>query len=128
MYRKFTASRISESNVLFPPTIIFTDEGITIKTPALLHHNTDFIPYEAVSSVMIHTPLAGFSTITFYAYSRVNPRARLPPTRGAGEEGVGGGKVINTKANTAFRKAKAESCSRSLSPCYRLLQNSPLCF
>ena len=70
MYRKFTASRISESNVLFPPTIIFTDEGITIKTPALLHHNTDFIPYEAVSSVMIHTPLAGFSTITFYAYGR----------------------------------------------------------
>ena len=38
--------------------------------PALLHHNTDFIPYEAVSSVMIHTPLAGFSTITFYAYGR----------------------------------------------------------
>ncbi len=64
MYRKFTASRVSESNVLFPPTIIFNDEGITIKTPALLHHNTDFIPYEAVSSVMIHTPFAGFSTIT----------------------------------------------------------------
>ena len=64
MYRQFTASRVSESNVLFPPTIIFNDEGITIKTPALLHHNTDFIPYEAVSSVMIHTPLAGFSTIT----------------------------------------------------------------
>ncbi len=70
MYRQFTASRVSESNVLFPPTIIFNDEGITIKTPALLHHNTDFIPYEAVSSVMIHTPLAGFSTITFYAYGR----------------------------------------------------------
>ncbi|MCR4737326.1 MAG: hypothetical protein K5846_04120 [Bacteroidales bacterium] len=35
-----------------------------------MHHNTDFIPYDAVSSVMIHTPLAGFSTITFYAYGR----------------------------------------------------------
>ena len=66
MYRQFTASRVSESNVLFPPTIIFNDEGITIKTPALLHHNTD----DAVSSVMIHTPLAGFSSITFYAYGR----------------------------------------------------------
>lgn len=70
MYQKFTASRISESNVLFPPTIIFSGEGITIQTPALLHHNTDFIPYEAISSVMIHTPVAGFSTITFYAYGR----------------------------------------------------------
>ena len=70
MNRQFTASRISESNLLFPPTIIFTDEGITIKTPALLHHDTAFIPYKAVSSVMIHTPLAGFSSITFYAYGR----------------------------------------------------------
>ena len=70
VYHKFTASRISESNVLFPPTIIFSGEGITIQTPALLHHNTDFIPYEAISSVMIHTPVVGFSTITFYAYGR----------------------------------------------------------
>lgn len=70
VYHKFTASRISESNVLFPPTIIFSGEGITIQTPALLHHNTDFIPYEAVSSVLIHTPVVGFSTITFYAYGR----------------------------------------------------------
>ena len=67
---RLTASRISESNVLFPPTIIFNYEGITIKTPALLHHNTDFISYDAVSSVMIHTPLAGISTITFHAYGR----------------------------------------------------------
>lgn len=70
MYRTFTASRISESNVLFPPTIVFNDEGITIKSPALLHHNTEFIPYGAVSSVHMHTPIAGFSTITFYAYGR----------------------------------------------------------
>lgn len=70
MNQTFTASRISEKNVLFPPTIIFTDEGVTIKMPALLHHNTEFIPYNAVSSVHIHTPVAGFSTITFYAYGR----------------------------------------------------------
>ena len=53
-----------------PPTIIFTDEGVTVKMPALLHHNTEFMPYEAISSVFIHTPIAGFSTITFYAYGR----------------------------------------------------------
>ena len=70
MYRQFTASRMSESNVLFPPTIIFTDEGVTVKMPALLHHNTEFLPYEAISSVFIHTPIAGFSTITFHAYGR----------------------------------------------------------
>ena len=70
MYYKFTASRISEKNVLFPPTIVFEDDGITIKMPALLHHNTEFIPYDAISSVHIHTPIAGFSTITFYAYGR----------------------------------------------------------
>ena len=70
MYYKFTASRVSEKNILFPPTIIFTDEGVTVKMPALLHHNTEFMPYEAISSVFIHTPLAGFSTITFFAYGR----------------------------------------------------------
>lgn len=70
MNKTYTASRISEKNVLFPPTIVFTDEGVTIKMPALLHRNTEFIPYEAVSSVHIHTPIAGFSTITFYAYGR----------------------------------------------------------
>lgn len=68
--RTFTASRVSEKNVLFPPTIVFSEDGITVKIPALLHRNTEFIPYEAVSSVHIHTPIAGFSTITFYAYGR----------------------------------------------------------
>lgn len=70
MNKTFTASRISEKNVLFPPTIIFTEEGVTVKMPALLHHNTEFMPYESISSVFIHTPIAGFSTITFYAYGR----------------------------------------------------------
>ena len=66
----YTASRISEANALFPPTIIFNDEGVCIKSPALLHHNTDFIPYGHIASVNIHTPLVGFSTITFFAYGR----------------------------------------------------------
>lgn len=70
MYKSFKATRISEGNVLFPPTIILDDEGITIKSPALLHHNMEFIPYESLSSVFIHTPLVGFSTISFFAYGR----------------------------------------------------------
>lgn len=36
MNQTFTASRISEKNVLFPTTIIFTDEGVIVKMPALL--------------------------------------------------------------------------------------------
>lgn len=70
MNQTFTASRISESNALFPPTIVFNDEGISIKAPALLHHNTDFIAYQSISCINIHTPLIGFSSITFYAYGR----------------------------------------------------------
>ncbi|MBR0072292.1 MAG: hypothetical protein IJP95_00510 [Bacteroidales bacterium] len=70
MYKVFKATRISESNMLFPPTIILNDEGVTVKLPAITHYNTEFIPYNAVSSVHIHTPLVGFSTITFYAYGR----------------------------------------------------------
>lgn len=68
MNRSFTASRISNDNVLFPPTIIFSDEGVTIKSPALLHKNTEFIPYSGIASVLLHTPLVGFSSITFHAF------------------------------------------------------------
>ena len=71
MDRTFTASRISDDNVVFPPTVIFNDEGVTIKSPHLLRHDTTFIPYEAISSIDITTPLVGFSTITFYAFGKM---------------------------------------------------------
>ncbi len=58
-------------------SIFFSSPCLTLRHPcgsakasALPHHNTDFIPYEALSSVMIHTPIAGFSTIIFHAYGR----------------------------------------------------------
>ena len=69
MNRTFKATRISEDNIIFPPTIIFSDKGVTIKMPSLFHHYTKFFPYEAIS-VSIHCPLVGFSSITFFAYGR----------------------------------------------------------
>lgn len=36
MYHKFTASRVSESNVLFPPTIIFYAYGREIRVHGFL--------------------------------------------------------------------------------------------
>ena len=70
MTRTYTASRISEGNQLFPPTIILNDDGVTLRSQALLHKDTVFIPYSAISSVNIHTPLVGYSTITFFAYGQ----------------------------------------------------------
>ena len=68
MTRTYTASRISQGNQLFPPTIILTDEGVTVRAPALVYKDMVFVPYNAISSVEIHTPLVGYSSIRFYAY------------------------------------------------------------
>lgn len=67
MYKTFTASRISEGNVLFPPTIIFDDDGVTVRCPFIFSGKSTYIPYSCISSVHIETPIIGFSTISFYA-------------------------------------------------------------
>lgn len=71
MYRTFTASRISEGNVLFPPTIVFDDNGVTVRCPFIFSGKSTYIPYSCVSSVHIETPIVGFSTIFFYAYGNL---------------------------------------------------------
>ncbi len=68
MYRTFTASRISEGNVLFPPTIIFDDNGVTVRCPFIFSGKSTYIPYNFISSVHISTPIIGFSTISFIAF------------------------------------------------------------
>ena len=70
MSRTFTASRVSENNVLFPPTVEMNDEGVLIIIPHLLKKETVFIPYNAVSAVHLSTPIVGFSTVSFYAYGK----------------------------------------------------------
>jgi len=71
MYRTFTASRISEGNVLFPPTIIFDDNGVTVRCPFVFSGESTYIPYSCISSVHIETPIIGFSTISFYAFGNL---------------------------------------------------------
>ncbi len=68
MKKTFTASRISEGNVLFPPTIIFDDNGVTVRCPFIYSGKSTYIPYSCISSVHIETPIIGFSTISFYAF------------------------------------------------------------
>lgn len=68
MYRKFTASRISRDNALFPPQIILEDNCVTIKCPGLFSGRSTAISYENISHISILTPLVGFSTISFFAF------------------------------------------------------------
>ena len=68
MRRTYTASRISEGNVLFPPTIIFDDNGVTVRCPFIFSGKSTYISYSCISSVHIETPIVGFSTISFYAF------------------------------------------------------------
>jgi hypothetical protein len=63
---KYTASRLSEGNKVFPAKIFTEDNGITIKIPGLFSSDTTTIAYNSISAVEIDTPLIGFSTIRFY--------------------------------------------------------------
>jgi hypothetical protein len=63
---KYTASRLSEGNKLFPAEIITEDNGITIKIPGLFSGESTTIAYDSISAVEIDTPLIGYSTIRFY--------------------------------------------------------------
>lgn len=71
MHKTYTASRISEGNVLFPPTIIFDDNGVTVRCPFIFSGKSTYIPYSCISSVHIETPIIGFSTISFYAFGNL---------------------------------------------------------
>ena len=70
MYKKFTASRISRDNVLFPPEIILEDEYLTLNYPGLFASRCTNIPYENISHISSVTPLIGFTTLSFYAFGK----------------------------------------------------------
>ena len=71
MYKTYTASRISQGNALFPPTITFDDNGVTVHCPFIFSGKSTYIPYYCISSVHIETPVVGYSTISFYAYGNL---------------------------------------------------------
>lgn len=61
--KKYTASRISEGNKLFPCEILMDELAITLKQPGFLNGKETTIPMNRISSVDIETPLVGYSTI-----------------------------------------------------------------
>ena len=68
MIKKFTASRISQDNALFPPQIILEDDRVTIKCPGFFSGRSTVVSYDNISHISVKTPLIGFSTISFFIH------------------------------------------------------------
>lgn len=66
---KFTASRLSDGNKIFPAQIHIEANGLTVKIPGLFRGKTEYIDFEKISNVSVNAPLIGYSTITFHAAS-----------------------------------------------------------
>ncbi len=66
---KYTSSRLSSGNKLFPTEIHIEPTGIKIKHPGIYNSKSTFISYVDIVSVSIDNPLVGFSTLTFFTNS-----------------------------------------------------------
>jgi len=66
---KYTSSRLSSGNKLFPTEIHIEDTGIKIKEPGIFNSKSTFISYGDIVSVSIDNPLVGYSTLTFFTNS-----------------------------------------------------------
>jgi len=64
---KFTASRLSSGNKMFPTEIYLEPTGLTIKIPGLFKGETKQFDFDHIASVEIDTPMIGFSTISIFA-------------------------------------------------------------
>lgn len=64
---KFTASRLSEGNKVFPAEIGIDDHGVTVRIPGLFRGKTTHLDFQNIGNVSISTPTVGYSTITFHA-------------------------------------------------------------
>ena len=63
---KFTASRLSEGNKVFPAEIIIEPNGLTVKIPGLFSGQSRHLDYQNIGEVGVEAPLVGYSTITFF--------------------------------------------------------------
>ena len=59
----YTASRISEGNKLFPPSIETGELGLTVKFPSLFKGKKQFVSYDNISSIKYDAPLVGFTKL-----------------------------------------------------------------
>ncbi len=64
---KFTASRLSDGNSLFPAQIEIQDSGLSVKLPGFFSGKNTFLPFSNISSVSVDSPMIGYSTISFSA-------------------------------------------------------------
>ncbi|MBS1623419.1 MAG: hypothetical protein JST83_05330 [Bacteroidetes bacterium] len=64
---KYTASRLSEGNKVFPAEIVLEESGLVVRIPGLFSDETRYFDYDHIASVDVETPLVGYSTITFFA-------------------------------------------------------------
>jgi hypothetical protein len=66
---KYTSSRLSSGNKVFPTEIHIEATGINIKQPGVFNSKSTFIAFTDIVSISIDNPLIGFSTLTFYTNS-----------------------------------------------------------
>ncbi len=66
---KYTSSRLSSGNKLFPTEIHIEDTGIKIKEPGVFKNKSIFISYTDIVSIGMDNPLVGYSTLTFFTNS-----------------------------------------------------------
>jgi hypothetical protein len=64
---KYTASRLSGGNRMFPDEIITDPDSLTVKIPGLFGGKSQSFPYSEISSVSVDAPMVGYSTVTFFA-------------------------------------------------------------
>lgn len=61
--KKYTASRLTGGNRLFPSLIIIDDTGVTLRSPSFFSGTETTIPFSRISSVNINSPFIGYSSI-----------------------------------------------------------------
>ncbi|MEC4048408.1 SHOCT domain-containing protein [Flavobacterium sp. SUN046] len=109
---KFTASRLSSGNKLFPAEIYLEPTGITIKIPGLFSGETKQFDFNHIASVEIDTPMMGFSTITFFAGgTKMSASGFTKAEVKQIKEGIEKGKlaVKNTSSNETATTSSASS-------------------
>ena len=64
MSKKYTASRLSSGNKLFPPSITVESGGLTVKFPSLFSGKEKFVTFGDISSISYEAPIVGFTKLS----------------------------------------------------------------
>lgn len=61
--KKFSSSRLTKGNELFPTVVTIDNDGIYITKPGLFKNKEKFLSFRHIASVNIETPIGWYSTI-----------------------------------------------------------------